>query len=100
MNRTTVLGLAILGVLIGGFWLVREGQLSGQVAKDGEATKEKEPRKIHTSGSATVRVKPNRARLYLAVTATEKTVKDARSSNKKFVESILASIQGLKIPDL
>jgi len=100
MNRTTVVGLAILGVLVGGLWLLREGQLAGQGAKDGEAAKEKEPRKIHTSGSATVRVKPNRARLYLAVEATEKTVKSARAANKKYVESIIASIQGLKIADL
>src|SRR5688572_1501720 len=97
MKSTTIISVGILGVLAIGFWLLHQGQLAGQVAKDDPS---KEPKKIHTSGSATVRVKPNRARVFLAVETTASTVKEARNENKKHVEKVLSSIQGLKIPDL
>jgi uncharacterized protein YggE len=101
MNRPISVSLAIAGVFMGGWLLVRESPLAGQAPKEAvEGPKEKDPRKISTAGSATVRVKPNRARLFLAVQTTAPTVKKARASNKQDVEKIIAAIQGLKITDL
>lgn len=99
MNRTATICLGIVGVLALVVLLVREGQLVGQVAKEG-GEKEKEPRKIHTTGTATVKIKPNRARVYLAVETLASSVKDSRGENKKHAEKIISSIQALKIADL
>jgi uncharacterized protein YggE len=99
MNRFHAILVGAVGVALAGWWLLSGGPLAGQVGK-ADAGKEPEPRKLHTSGTATVRVKANRARLYLAVETTGSTVKAARAANKKDVETVLAALHGLKIADL
>jgi uncharacterized protein YggE len=99
MKQASVAFAMGAGVVLAGLLLWHGGSLSGQVAKDG-AAKEKEPRKIQTSGSATVRVKPNRARLFFVIEDTGPTIKSVREDNKKHVESVIAAIVGKKIPEL
>src|SRR5437763_51334 len=99
MKRVAFAVVAGAGVVLAGLVLLNGGPLAGQGGKE-SAAKEKEPRKIRTSGSATVRVKPNRARLFFVVEDTASTVKAVREVNKKHVESVFAAIQGKKIPDL
>lgn len=99
MNRMIVAFVAGVVVVLAVILLLHGGQLAGQGAKEG-AAKEKEPRKIQTSGSATVRIKPNRARLYFVVEDTASTIKAVREANKQHVESVIAAIQGKKIVDL
>jgi uncharacterized protein YggE len=99
MKSVTAIAMGVLGVLVVGFVALQGGHLAGQGAKE-EATKQKEPRKISTSGSATIRVKPNRARLFLTVETNSATVKDARNGNKKDVEKVISALAGLKIADL
>jgi uncharacterized protein len=101
MNRTMGMALGVLVVVLVGLLVFRESQLAGQAPKEGiEVSKDKDPRKIQTSGSATLRVKPNRARLFLAVETTFPTVKQARAVNKQAVENVITAIQGLRIADL
>jgi uncharacterized protein len=101
MNRTMGMALGVLVVVLVGLLVFRESQLAGQAPKEGvEVSKDKDPRKIQTSGSATVRVKPNRARLFLAVETTFPSVKQARAANKQAVENVITAIQGLRIADL
>jgi uncharacterized protein YggE len=96
MKRVTIVALGVAVLALAGL-LLHVNNLAGY--QEG-AGKEKEPRKLSTSGSATVRIKPNRARLYLAVESTASTIKSVREANKKHVESVIAAIQGLKIAEL
>jgi uncharacterized protein YggE len=91
--------MAGAAVVLAGVVVWYGGPLAGQPAKEGFG-KDKEPRKITTSGSATVRVQPNCARLFFVIEDTAPTIKLAREANKKHVESVLTAIHGKKIPDL
>jgi uncharacterized protein YggE len=101
MSRTTLAMAGFSAIVLVGSLLMRDGPLAAQGKKEGaEARKETEPSKINTSGTATVRAEPNRARLFLAIETDAPTVKQARAANKQAVEKVLAAIEDLKIPEL
>jgi uncharacterized protein YggE len=60
----------------------------------------KEPPILRTSGSATVRVKPDAARLFFAVQTQAVKIKEARLDNNSRVHTILEALAALKMPDL
>lgn len=69
------------------------------------AAPKEEKRTLYTSGTATVRVKPDSARLFLTVQTLAKTLKEARTENATRVAQALNAIralqvQGRKIPDM
>lgn len=69
------------------------------------ASGKEDKRTIYTSGSATVRVKPDSARLHLAVQTFDKSLKEARTQNATRVAQVFNAIrslqvQGRKIPDI
>src|SRR5438552_13076275 len=73
--------------------------LRGQVAGGGAEAKP-EKRNINTSGSATVKVKPDSARVYFGVQTMARTIKDARTQNGGKVKKVLDALTGLKIDNL
>ncbi len=75
------------------------GQRDKSDKKDGDSA-QAEKRLLATSGSATVRVKPDSARLYLTVETTAPTLAEARSKNNEHAKKVMDAVQGLKIPDL
>jgi uncharacterized protein YggE len=80
-------------VLVGGMWL--HGQ-----PNPAPATKEKEKRTVTTSGSATIRIKPDSARLFLSVQTSASTIKDARAENAAAFKKVKAALTKLQIADL
>jgi uncharacterized protein YggE len=58
------------------------------------------PATLRTAGSATVRVKPNAARVFFGVQTQAVSVKDARTENNSRIRKVLAALAALKIPDL
>jgi len=72
--------------------------LRGQGAAGPEAKAEK--RNINTSGSATVKVKPDSARVYFGVQTLARTIKDSRTQNGAKVKKVLDALTGLKIDNL
>lgn len=54
---------------------------------------------ISASGSATVYVRPDSARVYFGVESLEKTLKAARQDNNRKIQKTMDAIQDLKIPD-
>ncbi len=77
-------------------------QVNGSVSVSGaiDAWKEKEKRTIHVSGSGTVRVKPDAARLFFSVQTDGKTVKEAREENQKKFTKVNTALAAFKITDL
>jgi uncharacterized protein YggE len=57
-------------------------------------------RKITVTGSATVTLKPDAARLVFGVTTTMPDVKGARAENEKHVKRVVASLSELAFKDL
>src|SRR5262249_22364697 len=57
-------------------------------------------RTINTSGQATIKVKPDSARVYFGVQTLAKTIKDAREQNAAKVKKVLDALGALQIPDL
>lgn len=64
------------------------------------AAKSPPKRTVHTEGSATVRVKPDHARVFLSVQTTAATVKEARTQNGGHVNKVMTAIQNLGLADL
>jgi uncharacterized protein YggE len=96
MTRWTVLGGLTLGLL-----LVAGYFLHGQTTVVGPAAAEKKSeRKITTSGMATVRVKPDAARLFFSVDTIAATIKQARADSAQQVKKVLEALKALQIPDL
>jgi uncharacterized protein YggE len=60
----------------------------------------KEPHTLRTSGSATVRIKPDAARVFFGVVSTAGKIQEARLDNNGRVRKIMEALAGLKIPDL
>jgi uncharacterized protein YggE len=100
--------VAVIG-LVGGVLVLRgyagaplgtgqDPQQDGPKASAGEA--KKEIRTIKTSGSATIKTKPDMARVYLGVDTTAKTIKAAREENAERMKKVLDATQALQIPDL
>ena len=86
------LGLAGCVSLIGTAGLV--GQFKGK-SGSGE-----DKREINTSGSATVRVSPDSARLFFGIQTLASTIKEARSRNAAITKNVFAALEALQIPNL
>jgi uncharacterized protein YggE len=98
MKRATIaVGLAGV-VLLVSFVLLRESNPTSAAAP--EPAPKKEPGKLKTSGSATVRVQPNAARVFFGIQTQAPTIKAARTDNNGRVRKVLAALTALKIPDL
>jgi uncharacterized protein YggE len=72
----------------------------GQPASRPEAESRKEPRTIQTAGTATVKVKPDSARVFFGVQTLARTVKAAREENSQKVQKFMEAVLALKVPDL
>ena len=72
--------------------------LRGQGAAGPEAKAEK--RTISTSGQATIKVKPDSARVYFGVQTLAETIKKARADNAASVKKVMDALTALQIPDL
>jgi uncharacterized protein YggE len=86
--------LALVVVL--GTALFLRGQQAGAPAegpKTGKGT-------INTSGTATLKVKPDAARVIFGVQTIGKTVKAAREENSEQCKKLIAALNALRIPDL
>ncbi|HEV3079172.1 MAG TPA: SIMPL domain-containing protein [Gemmataceae bacterium] len=95
MKRWPILGgMAIATLLLAVLWL--HGQ-ARPVAADAD---KKDKRTISTSGSATIKVKPDSARLFFSVQTIAKTVKSAREENSAKAKTVLDALKALHIPDL
>lgn len=98
MKRTTVaLTLSTL-LAASSVLLLRDDRVSCAPAAAVEA--KKEPHVLRTSGTATVRIKPDAARVFFAVQTSAATIKETRTDNNARVRKIMAALTALKIPDL
>src|ERR1700694_2200228 len=94
MRRAAIAGGVAGVVLLSGMFLLR-GQNPGPAAEV-----KKDPRTLRTSGSATVRLKPDAARVFFGVQTSAATIRDARVDNNGRVRKIMQALTALKIPDL
>lgn len=85
--------LAVLVLLVGVFLLNAQTRV-------GPATDKNDKRTINTSGSATIRVKPDSARVFFGVQTLAGTIKEARADNAMKVKKVMDELLQLKIPDL
>jgi uncharacterized protein YggE len=90
----TAAALALVAVL-GTTWYLR-GQQAGAPA--GKATTEKGT--INTSGTATLKVKPDAVHVYFGVQTIAKSVKAAREENSEKCKKLIAALNALRLPDL
>lgn len=60
----------------------------------------KEKRLVHTSGTATVRAKPDSARVFFSVITLAPSIREARTDNGAKVKKVIDALTELKIPDL
>jgi len=58
------------------------------------------PGRISTSGTATIRVKPDNARVFFKVTKSEKTVAGARAASAKATSEVMGALEALGIEDM
>jgi len=90
-------GLAGVVLLLG--VVLSRGQNPAPAAGAAAADK-KEPRTLRTTGSATVRVKPDAARVFFGVQTSAATIQQARLENNGRVRKMMEALAALKIPDL
>jgi uncharacterized protein YggE len=95
MKMWTLTGVASL-CLLGTAGLM----LHGQTASGPAAEERKEQRIIGTSGSATMKIKPDAARVFFGVQTIAKTVKGAREDNSARCKKVVDALKSLGIPDL
>lgn len=95
MQRTSAIVLLAVAVLI------VVGFMSRTPSGAAPATEaKKEERHINTSGSATIKVKPDSARVFFGVQTVQPTIKHARAENTEKVKKVMDALNGLKIKDL
>lgn len=82
-----------VGVLLLGTLLLRgqAGDAAGAVKKE---------RRIDASGTATIAVKPDAARVFFAVQSIAPAIRAAREDNQSKVQKVIEALRALKIPDL
>jgi uncharacterized protein YggE len=87
----------VAGAIVLGGWLLRE-----QAAAQGRAApaREKDPPTLNTSGIATIRVKPDAARVYFKVETYAARIEDARATNGQQVKKVLDAVNALKLEKL
>src|SRR5262245_10225119 len=96
MRRAVVIGgLASIVLLTGLVFLHGQGTAP---APTPEA--KKGPHVLRTSGTATVRVTPDLARVYFGVQTQAATVKEARLENNARIRKIMDALAALKIENL
>jgi uncharacterized protein YggE len=104
MNRSSLLLFAAGAILIAGGYLLgsRPGQAVGQgVDAPGEAAaKAREKRVLTTSGTATMRVKADSARVFFRVETYAPQVKEARAENGRINQKIIQAVKALNINNL
>jgi hypothetical protein len=88
---TTVAALAVLAATV---------LLRAQAPAQPAAEAKKEKRMITTSGTATLKVKPDSARVFFGVQTIAKTVKAAREENNALCKKVIDALTALKIPDM
>jgi uncharacterized protein YggE len=91
---TTIIG-SVLGVLFGAV-LVLKAQTGASPAVEVK----KEKRTLSTAGSATIRVKPDSARVFFGVQTIAPTVKVAREENGRIVKKVIDALTTLRVRDL
>jgi uncharacterized protein len=97
MKRMTMVVAGVMGGLMLGLFLTHQPFLQGQQpAKD----KEKDKRVIHASGSASVRVSPDSARLFFAVQTMAPKLASARAENAQLTQKVIDAVKKLQIPKL
>lgn len=95
MNRWLIALTVLLAIV-----LVAVIAVQIQAYQPGVPGEKKEPRTINTSGSATVRVKPDSARVFFGVQTLDATIKEARTQNAAKVKKVMDAVQALRIPNL
>jgi uncharacterized protein YggE len=102
MNRSSMI-LATLALFAAGLFLGRDlftprpahGQPAG-----GETDGKAEKRILTTSGTASVRFKPDSARVFLRVDTQAPDIATARTQNNKQVKQVMDALKALQIPNL
>lgn len=99
MNRTFGVAGIVFGIVVCAAFVVHTYGLHAQPQKLDKA--ETAPKHtLQTSGSATVRTKPDSVRLYFRVVTTEPTIEQARKNNTDQVKQVMEAIQKLKVKNL
>jgi uncharacterized protein YggE len=76
-----------------------EGLARGQAPAEA-APESKDKRTITTSGAATLKVKPDAARVNFGVQTAAKTIQEARKENNNRSRKVIDALRALNIPDL
>lgn len=98
MKRSTALVAAALAVLVvAAYWF---GQNQNQAQAQGRDKKEADKRLVSTNGTATIRVKPDSARIFFTVETYGAQIRDARTENAQKTRKIMDAIKALKIANL
>lgn len=100
MRRSGIAFGVVAVALLSGLFLVRTSSVGPVQAQAPAAEPKKEPHTLRTTGTATVRIKPDAARVFFAVQTTAATVKEARVDNNGRVRKIMTALTALKIADL
>jgi len=95
MNRDTIaVTLALTAAILGGLaWAGQGAKAQGRETKDDRRT-------IQTTGTGTIRVRPDHARVFFGVQTFAPTVKLARTQNAAQTKQVTGSLNALKVPDL
>ena len=75
--------------------LISRAQAPGEAADPA-----KDKRTITTSGAATIKVKPDAARVFFGVQTAAETIQEARKENNKRSRKVIDALRALNIPDL
>ena len=100
MKRSTALAAAAVGILVLGAYWWGQNQNQAQAQNGGKQKKEAEKRLLTTSGTATIRVKPDSARVFFTVETYGEQIREARTENAQKTRKILEAIKALKIANL
>jgi uncharacterized protein len=95
MKRWLTLGGLSVGIMV-----VVVFVLHGQPRVEPGSEVKGQERKISTSGTATIRVKPDATRIFFGVATMAPTIKRARDENSQRVNKVLDALRALRIPDL
>ena len=98
MKRSTALaGAVVCALVIGAYWW---GQSQNQAQAGAKDKKDADKRLLTTNGTATIRVKPDSARIFFTVETYAPQIREARTDNAQKTRKILDSIKALKIANL
>ncbi len=98
MRRTAIAGGLAGVILLAGLILLRGPNRTS--AADPKPEPAEKPGTVKTSGSATVRVKPDAARVFFGIQTQAAAIAEARADNNSRVRKVMTALAALKIPDL